>query len=246
MSDGIYVALSGAIAQTRNLDVIANNVANANTVGFHGDRVAFSQALSQAGLSGPGPDALRFVQADRTATDSSAGALEQTGGHLDLALSGDGYFVVRGARGDRYTRAGNFVTDADGVLRSHDGLAVMGRSEDPQQSEPAQIRIPRDAEDVTITRDGIVRADGQEVGRLRIVRLTEAQKEGFTLFTAQQATITTEARVEQGYLEGSNVNAVSGMVALINATRSFDALQKVIDAFRSVDERSARDLAGRV
>jgi len=245
VSDGIYAALSGAIGQERSLDVVANNVANANTTGFRGDRVAFSEALSQAGLDGPAPDALRFAEVSAIVTDTTQGSLEQTGGTLDLALSGDGYFVVRGEQGDRYTRAGNFVADAEGVLRTHDGLAVMGRPEDPSRPRPVEIHIPRDARDVLIASDGTVRADGVEVGRLRLVELTDAQKEGSTRFTAQNAVDTEETQVSQGYLEDSNINAVAGLNELINATRSFEAFQKVIDTFKQLDSRTARDLAGR-
>ncbi|NOY92592.1 MAG: flagellar basal-body rod protein FlgF [Deltaproteobacteria bacterium] len=245
MSDGIYAALSGAIGQARSLDVVANNVANVNTVGFRADRVAFREALSQAGTDGPAPDALRFSQISQIATSDAPGALEQTGGSLDLALSGDGFFVVRGAQGDRYTRAGNFVTDADGVLRTREGLAVMGRPEDPSQPEPVEIRIPRSTREISIGVDGTVRADGTSVGQLRLVNLTEAQKEGRTLFTAQRAEDTADTEVQQGYLEGSNINAVAGLIEMITVTRSFEAFQKVIDTFRQLDNRSARDLAGR-
>lgn len=245
MSDGIYAALSGAVAQERNLDVVANNVANANTTGFRGDRVAFQAALSQAGLDGPAPDGLRFVDVPEVVTDETQGSLHQTGGALDLALSGDGYFVVRGPQGDRYTRAGNFVTNADGVLQTPDGLDVMGRPEDPARPRPVQIVIPREAEQVEIATDGTVRADGTEVGRLRLVELTSAQKEGRTLFTAQRATDSDGTQVAQGYLEDSNINAVAGLNELINATRSFEAFQKVIDTFHTLDNRTARDLAGR-
>jgi len=245
MSDGIYAALSGAIAQARSLDVVANNVANANTTGFRGDRVAFSQALSQAGTDGPAPDALRFVEIGDIVTDTTGGSLQQTGGSLDVALQGDGFFVVRGAQGDRYTRAGNFVTNAEGVLQTPDGLAVMGRPEDPSRPRPVEIRIPQDTRDVVIASDGTVHADDTIVGRLRLVDLTGAQKEGDTRYTAQRAVDTEETTVSQGYLEGSNINAVAGLNELINATRSFDAFQKVIDTFRQLDNRSARDLAGR-
>ncbi len=246
MSDGIYVALSGAVAQQRSLDVVANNVANANTTGFQADRVAFSQELARAAEDGPGPDALRFVSVNEVATDFSPGAHLETGGALDMAIDGDGFFVVQTPGGERYTRAGNFRTNADGVLTTPDGLKVMARN-DESPGAPAEIRIPPDAAEITVSQDGTIAADGNPVARLRVVRFeTPPQKEGLTLYTANQpATAADDARVSQGYLESSNINAVAGMNELITVTRSFEAFQKVIDAYQQLDQRTARDLGSR-
>lgn len=248
MADGIYTALSGAIAQQRSLDVVANNVANANTTGFRGDRVAFEQSLADAVGPTTGPDDTRYVAISSVRTDDSAGALEQTGGALDIAIQGDGFFQVRTPAGDRFTRAGNFVTDGDGVLRTNAGHAVLAPPPTPDEP-PTEIVIPREATEVLIGADGMIEADGEEVGRIRVAhfeRPDAVQKEGLTLFTSN-ATPSDEgsSTLVQGALERANVNAVAGMNELITVSRSYDAFQKVIQGFRQIDERTARELGRR-
>ena len=243
MSDGIWSALSGAVAQQRSLDIVANNVANANTTGFRADRAVFEQALSQAGNDGPAPDALRYVNIADVATDHSAGALQQTEAPLDLALEGDGWFTVRTPAGERYTRAGSFVTDAQGVLMTAAGNPVLGVPEG--DGPPPTIQIPADTRAVRITDEGNVFADETQVGQIRVVELDGTpRKEGLTLYTGNGAE-PSDALVRQGFLEMANVNAVAGMNELITVTRSFEAFQKLIDTFQSLDQRAARDIAGR-
>ncbi|MEM7446649.1 MAG: flagellar basal-body rod protein FlgF [Myxococcota bacterium] len=250
MSDGIYSALSGAIAQERNLSVVANNVANAGTTGFRADRVAFRETL--AGASGD-PDVvqpLRYVGVAEVGIDAAPGTLESTGAPLDLALQGEGLFALQTNAGVRYTRAGSFRTDAEGLLRSPGGHQVLSAEGNPNDPRTAEIRIPEDAAEIVIGSDGTIHADGAEVGRLRIVRfdLAQLEKEGLTLFRAPDplpAVLPGEVQVVQGSLETSNMNAVQGMTELITASRAFDAFQKVIDNFKQIDERAARDLAAR-
>ena len=105
MSHGIYSALSGAMAQQRSLDITANNVANANTVGFRADRVAFDEALAKAGARTAQPASLRYVVADRITTETAPGALRTTGNPYDLALDGDGFFTLATPQGERWVDA---------------------------------------------------------------------------------------------------------------------------------------------
>ena len=243
MSDGIWSALSGAIAQQRSLDIVANNVANANTTGFRADRAVFEQTLSQAGTDGPAPETLRFVDVTEIATDHRAGAMQQTGGALDLALEGDGWFAVRTPQGERYTRAGSFVTNGEGLLTTQGGHPVLGVQEGTEP--PPVIEVPTDTREIRITTEGRVFADEQEVGQLRLVRFDDAPptKEGLTLYTGRGGE-PSDAQVRQGFLEMANVNAVAGMNELITVTRSFEAFQKLIETFQALDQRTARDVAG--
>jgi flagellar basal-body rod protein FlgF len=247
MSDGIYSALSGAIAQQRSLDIVANNVANASTTGFRADRVAFSEVLPPAGET-TRADALRYVAVSEVRTDQSAGALRQTGNPLDLAISGEGYFAVRTDHGVRFTRAGSFVQDGDGLIRTQAGHVVMQRRDDPD-STPEGIVVPRGTTSLEVGADGTVRADGATLGRLQIVRFTDEtalEKEGLTLFRARdEARPADDATIVQGHVESANVNAVAGLNELITTTRSFEAFQRVIQGFRQIDERTARDLGSR-
>ncbi|MCU0674524.1 MAG: flagellar hook-basal body protein [Myxococcota bacterium] len=243
MSDGIWSALSGAVAQQRSLEVVANNVANVNTVGFRADRVVFREVLSQVAPDGPAPASLRFVAVDETVADRSAGALQDTGHPLHAALEGDGYFAVRTPAGERYTRAGAWSTDDAGTVRTADGHAVL--IDDPRGPRP--LELPRGYRELSLSERGEVVVDGTNLGRLRVVSFAEApDKEGLTLFTGRAPrAIGEDVRVRQGFLESANVNAVAGMNELITVNRSFEAFQKVIDGFRALDERTARDVGMR-
>lgn len=252
MASGIYSALSGAVAQERTLAVVANNVANANTTGYKADRVAFDEALAQgaAAVDARRSESLKYTAINRVEADQSSGGVLQTGNDLDVALQGDGFFVINTPNGERFTRNGAFVVDAEGVLRTHAGHAVMGDAGGAQR--PGQeLSLPQGDGQVLIGDDGTINAAGVEVGKLKLVKFGDPkalEKEGLTLFRdpgAAQLGDLEGAQLIQGSLETSNVNAVSGMSELITVTRAFDALQKVIQTFRDVDGKAARDLASR-
>ena len=247
MSDGIWAAVSGAVAQQRALDVTANNVANANTTGFRGDRVAFREALSAAsGQDQAAPDSLRFVNVSQVQASREAGTLQQTGGDLDLAIQGEGWFSIETPNGERYTRGGQFSVDAQGGVRSRSGDPLLVWQSEPG-GDTQELRVPPDAVEITVGLDGTVSADGDAVGRLAIRRFEEdaLTKEGDTRFVAEGAGEPSDAQVLQGYLESSNINAVAGMNELITVSRSFEAFQKIIDTFQQMDQRTARDLTTR-
>lgn len=252
MSDGIYSALSGAIAQERNLTVTANNVANVNTTGYKGDKTIFAEVMAKAKSKLPTAPSLRYTAVNQLAIDHQTGTLKQTGRPLDVALHGDGYFVVRTPQGERYTRAGSFVLDQRGVLKTLGGLEVL--QEDRNITRPGKtIAVPDQTKEIQISPDGSILADGLQLGRFKMVRFDkpdDALREGLTLFTTQAGVkpkpIDDNTSVEQGYLESANVNAVSGMNELITVSRSFEALEKVIETFRDLDNRTARDVGGKV
>ena len=144
MGNGIYVALSGAVAQANAFDVAANNVANAGTTGFRAERVRFQEALSRAQRHDAG-----YVEVAGTVIDPHVGAITTTGNPLDLALTADGHFVVDTPQGVRYTRAGNFRLDAAGTMvspRSIHALAPSaGGSTRPACFRPRSVARPRTA-----------------------------------------------------------------------------------------------------
>lgn len=253
MSDGIYSALSGAIAQERNLSVVANNVANVNTNGFRADRTVFNEILTNAQANKTLAPSLRYANVADVVIDHQPGTIELTGRSLDVALQGDAFFVIETPKGERYTRAGSFVMDQDGVLRTLTGHRVLGEAGPPTQ-KGVELTIPEDAREVSISPDGTLRADNQELGKLKLVRFADDRdllKDGLTWFApnpennAQPLSVDPNTTVEQGYLENANVNPVSGINELIVVTRSFDALVKVIETFRDLDNRTARDVGGR-
>ena len=130
MSSGIYSTLSGNLARMQALDSITNNMANANTVGFKRDRLAFESLLSGIGQTNTSKG-LNFTRLQRSYTDFTPGNTRVTGNDLDLAIEGEGFFKVR--RGDEllYTRAGNFRLDPDGTLITESGLPVVGTTGQP-------------------------------------------------------------------------------------------------------------------
>ncbi len=250
MSDGIYVALSGALAQQRALETVAHNVANVDTTGFRGDRLLFRAELARArgsGGGGPAPDALRFASVRTASISKRGGPIEETGEPLHVAIEGDAWFTVQGPQGIRLTRAGAFVLDGEGVLRTSDGLPVLGRPERPG-APPRPLRVPEGSGAVRFDEQGRLLANEEPVGRLWLQRadFSTLRREGVSRVVPNGGLrdVGDEVRVRPGALERSNVNPVAGMVELVEVTRSFEAMQKLVDTYRQLDERTARDLAG--
>jgi flagellar basal-body rod protein FlgG len=244
MSGGIYVAASGALLQQMRLDLLTNNLANANSPGYKADKPIFrlpQEAAPQQATQGP---ALRQSLSPHTppfdsVIDFSAGALKQTGNALDVAIVGPGFFAVETPDGEQYTRKGSFVVDADGTLTTPDGFAVQGQG-GPITVEGSQVHID-DAGNVT--------ADGATVGQLKLVTFDRPQllnKTGDALFAANDPTNppqeAEEVSLSQGYLELSNVNAVQTMTQLIETTRIFETYQKVIAAMDQADAKAVNDV----
>lgn len=235
MSSGIYMATAGAVAQSNALDATANNIANATTTGFHGDRITFREALGAA----KSPD-VALVGAGTTRVDTQAGALSQTNNPLDLALEGDGMFAVDTPNGVRYTRAGNFKLADDRSLVTVDGHAVRGEGGAP-------IMFPPEANVIGVSADGEVSADGVSLGKLELVKFkhTQLRREGGTLFSASgKPEAGDPPLVRSGMLEASNVNIVRGVVDLVKVSRTYESLMRVIQGYHDVESRAARDLGG--
>lgn len=237
MANGIYTALSGAVAQSTALDTIAHNVANAGTTGFRAQRVSFEEAIANAS-----DEASSQVTAAAITPDGSAGPLRNTGAPLDLAISGDGYFAVEGPAGARYTRAGSFHLDAEGRLVDRAGAAVLDEGGAP-------IVVPPGATVLTVGPEGILSADGAEVARLQVavIDASDLTAEGEHLVPRPGAKATGEGagEVVSGALEGANFNVVRGMVELVRVSRSFEALTRMIETYKATDDRAARSIGGR-
>lgn len=232
MSSGIYIATAGAIAQSNALDATANNIANASTAGFRGEHISFREALGAARSVDSA-----LVNSGATSVDALPGALESTGNPLDLALEGDGLFVVQTPNGDRYTRAGNFKLDAAGTLVTADGHPVRGAG--------GPIVVPPETKNLAIGTDGTVTADGTEIGQLALTRFAPQQlaREGGALFVAKGKPIAGDPPlVRSGLLEASNVNVVRGVVDLVKVSRTYESLMRVIQGYHDVESRAARDL----
>ena len=236
MADGIWSAASGALAQLRQLDVTANNVANASTLGYKADNLAFREVLGRANAS----EKLRHCRVDQVAADMTPGTLIQTGRAMDVSLRNRGYVAVRAEGQERYTRVGNFQLSTNGSLRTAEGHEVLGADGKP-------IRLPAGTleSDVAIGEDGGVTVRGAQTAQVRVVSFKNEQalqKAGGPLFAATAESgrpVLANGEFEAGTLEGSNVSVVRGMVDIVNASRAFEACQKVMEAFRSSSSRGA-------
>jgi flagellar basal-body rod protein FlgG len=238
----MYAALSGNLSAMRRMDIITNNLANVNTVGFKRDKASFESML--AGPVNP-PAVPQSKTADpilvkeNITIDFVDGLISRTGNALDLAIDGDGFFVVNRPEGPAYTRQGNFRMNGDGVLVTSDGFPVMG--------EGGEIRVRGSL--VAIGEKGDVTVDGQAAGTLRVVDFPKPYnltKVGSTMFTPvdpQQVPIPAQnMKIRQEHLESSNVEAVSEMVQLIDASRYFDTCQRVILGYDGMAAKAANDL----
>ena len=236
MADGIWSAASGALAQLRQLDVTANNVANASTLGYRGDTLTFREVLGRTGRTRD-----RLCKVDGTSSDLTPGALVSTGRPMDVALRGTGYFAVQTDQGERFTRVGNFRLSSDGVVRTADGSTVLGTDRKP-------LRVPAGTveSDVAFDQNGGLLVKGARAGELLIVSFNDEralQKAGGPLFSSTPAAgdpLPVAAELETGNLEGSNVSAVEGMVDIVGAMRAFEACQRVMDTFRDTGKQGAK------
>lgn len=241
MDSGYYAACTALISRTAEMDTIANNLANASTVGFRAQENVFSSVLADtAGSSGSalGQAMNEYGLLSGTTLDLTQGALQKTGNTLDAAIEGRGYFVVQTANGPAYTRDGSFQVSAHGQLVTSTGDAVMG--------ENGPISMPPGA--VSISADGTISLDGAVSGKLKIVDFpqgTQLTSLGNSYYSAPAKTAQpdTQSSVRQGFLENSNVNPVAGMVELVTAQEDAEIMQRALAMFNSeMDKTATQDL----
>lgn len=244
MDNALYVGLSRQMTLRRQLDIVANNIANANTTGFKTEdlMVRTEQAKPAKTLDGASP--VKFVLDDRVARDFTQGAMNKTGGDFDVAIEGTGFFHIQTAAGDRYTRDGRFTTNQEGQLVTQAGNQVLDDGGGALLIDPA-------LGPVSIGQDGTVSQGAVRVGRLGVVRpddLSSMAKDGDNLYrnttntTPQQAQ---DARVHQGMLESSNVQPVIEITKLIEIQRAYEGVAKMMDNTAELS-RTAVDRLGKV
>ncbi len=240
MSGSIYKTGAGAILQQMRLDVYANNLANVNTVGFKADlplfRIDTETNSPDNTISNP-PILSPYAQPLEYETNFEAGPMQQTGGQLDAAIVGRGFFEVQTPEGPQYTRSGRFSINQRGELSTQEGYPVMGQG--------GAIAI--DGNRVDIGDDGQVMVDGDVAGVLRVVDFvdpSQLKKTGSTLFKAENPAAglidAQDYRIAQGALESSNVDAIRTMTEIIESMRVFETYQKVI---RAADDATAKTVS---
>jgi flagellar basal-body rod protein FlgF len=215
------IGLSRQMALQRQMDVVANNMANINTSGFKGEQILFEQFVMPVARDRDFRTAdqpLSYVQDWATMHDLSAGATVQTGNEFDVALNGDGFFAVQTPGGERWTRSGAFQLDNNGTLVDLDGNPVLG--------EGGPISFGPEETGITIAQDGSISSSAGPKGRLRLVEFDNAQelaRDGMNLFSGGTPAPATQTRVMQGFIERSNVSGVTEMAEMIRVTRAYES-----------------------
>ncbi|MFT6264663.1 MAG: flagellar basal-body rod protein FlgF [Oleiphilaceae bacterium] len=240
MDKALYIAMSGAKQNMLSQAAHANNLANVNTTGFKED---FAQARSMP-VYGEGLPTRAYSMSERPGTNFEQGALIQTGNSLDIALKGEGWIAIQSADGtEAYTRAGNLSIDVNGQLRTGAGFPVLGDGGPLVIPPAATVEVGADGTISVIPLGGEGLA---QVDRIRLVNLDsdsiEKGKDGLIHLKegAAQPEVAAEVRVEQGFLEGSNVNAVSSLTDMLSLSRQYELQVKLMGQADQNSESAAR------
>jgi len=224
METPTYIALSRQLGLRRQMDIVANNLANMNTPSFKGERLIFVEYLQQPTRKDP----QSFVQDLGTLRDTAEGPLAKTDNPFDLAVSGDGYFTVETPLGNRYTRHGRFQLDADNRLVTGQGHPVL-------DSGGGEITIPRGSGRITVSTDGTLSTDTGIVARLGLVKFADEQQlqrganNQYSAPEDQRPEAVEKPRIMQGMLEESNVQAVTELTHMIEIMRTYQGIGKAIE-----------------
>lgn len=237
MDNALYVGLSRQITLRRELDIVANNIANIDTTGFKVENLMVETEPAAPAATFGAPRPVKFVIDRSVGRDFGQGVLRSTGGVFDLGIQGDGFFRVRTADGEQFTRDGQFHMDADGRLLTADGSAVLDEG-------GGDIVIDPKLGPVTIAKDGVV-SQGRErlakVGLAEFPELTVLEKAGENRFrntSNVQPAAPVGSVIHQGMLEGSNVKPISEITRMVEITRAYESITKMVEANADLSRRS--------
>ncbi len=232
MQDSLYVTLSAQVALENRMTSIASNVANINTAGFRGEEIKFDTFLSKAAS-----DPVSFASTGKSYITRQAGPVNYTGNSLDVAVSGNAWLAIRTPTGMVHTRDGRMTISEAGTLQTVAGHPVL----DPGGAE---IFIDTNAGPVAISRDGTMAQNGVQVGALGLFEIGEnanlSRWENSGVIPDRPSTPVADFvanGIEQGYVEGSNVNPITEMTRLITVTRAFEQMANATQT----SERSMQD-----
>jgi flagellar basal-body rod protein FlgF len=241
VENAAYIGLSRQMTLRRELDIAANNIANAETTGFKVEQLLLGTEVGQRARNDNVRPSVSFVLDNGVGRDFSQGSLQQTGRPLDFAIDGEGvFFRVEDGDGEAYTRDGAFTISPEGVLMTKGGQPVLGDA-GPVVVNPALGPI-------TVAEDGNISQDGVAIGRMGLARfdnLGVLSKEGDGLYrnVSNDAPIDAAgAQVRQGMLEGSNVNPLIEITQLIEITRAYERATKMIENVSELSRRSVERL----
>jgi len=236
-----YVTLSAQIALQKELETVANNVANSDTAGFKADRPVFESYLDP--LQTPGGGGVAFVQDAASYIDRGGGEIETTGNPLDIALDGNGYLSVSTNQGTMYSRSGHLQVGSDNTLLGEGGNPVLG-------SDGAPIQMPDGYTQIQIKGDGSIKAlvngrwtDVAQIGVYLPSDPSLVQKSGNGLLTAPQQAMqavtpdTGGARIVQGSVESSTVKPMKEIANMTELSRAYDRLQSLLNEDNDIEEK---------
>lgn len=229
MENGAFVGLSRQMVLRRQMDLVANNIANISTPAFKGERMVFIEYLAQT----EGEEELSYVQDVAQVRNVAEGSLTTTGNTYDLAIKGDAYFVLDTPLGERYTRNGHFTLDESGQITNTQGDPVLGVNNQP-------IVIPEDAVSVTIAADGTISAGASEafeasneIGQIKLVSFADEQAldvVGSSLYATDQPPLPApDSVLFQGMVEESNVQPILEITRMIATQRAYEAAAKLVE-----------------
>lgn len=242
MDNTLYVAMSRQAILRREMDVVANNIANVDTAGFKVESlISETEPKPLNGGKDSGPRNVQYVLDTGVARDFGQGAMTTTGAPLDVAIEGDGFFQINTAAGERYTRDGRFTVDPTGRLVTSKGQTVGGDG-------GAEITIDPKKGPVSIARDGTISQGQERIGKLGVVRfasLAGLSKDGDGLYRNDgniPPAAAPDAVLHQGAFEGSNVNAVLQVTRMIEVSREYEKISKLMDQTAELDRQSIQRL----
>ncbi|WP_306754460.1 flagellar hook-basal body complex protein [Paracoccus actinidiae] len=223
MDNAIYASLTRQAGLMAEMRVVANNIANANTTGFRREGVIFAEHLSALDRNG---DTLSMAHARGRTLDLDQGVLTQTNGNFDLAIEGEGFFLVETPDGTRLTRAGAFLPSAEGEVMTAEGFRLLDEGMAP-------IIVPAGASGVAIGADGTLSANGVVFGKIGVFNAPDDAQlthQGGTAFTTDSPPEPVDdARIRQGFLEESNVDSVFEITRMIEVQRAYELGQSFLD-----------------
>lgn len=244
MENALYIGLSRQMILRREMEIIANNIANMDTNGFKVESMIQKTDPSEPAVTLGGPRPVKFVAPDGVARDFGQGVLTRTSGELDMAIEGKGFFQVQTPQGPRFTRDGRFTTDTTGRLVTQGGHAVLDAS-------GGEIIINPEKGQVAVAADGSMSQGNEAVGKVGVYTFTNPgalEKAGDNLFrngSNLAANPATESKLRQGFLEGSNVRPVLEITRMVEVSRAYESTTKMMESEAELSRRSVERL-GRV
>lgn len=237
MDNALYVGLSRQMTLRRELDIVANNIANMDTTGFKVESLMVETEPAAPAQTFGAPRPVKFVIDRSVGRDFGQGVLRATGGTFDLGVQGEGFFRIGTAGGEQYTRDGRFQLDAQGRLVTEDGQPLLGDG-------GGEIVIDPEQGPVTIAQDGTISQGEELLGKIGLASFPELsvlEKVGDNRYrntSNAQPEAAVGAAIKQGMLEGSNVKPVAEITRMIEVTRAYESMAKVMDANAELSRRS--------